>query len=316
VDAKLLAVFDALFIERNATRAGRRLGVTQSTISHSLSRLRDLLNDDLFIRTARGMQPTPLALEIGPRVHRGLVELQNALTASRFTPESSTHQFTVVCTPYVDQVLMPHVIARLQRDAPRARIQTYAPSRIFAEELADGRIDLAIGIKRRVPNWIESRLLLTDHWMLAVRTKLARRVKSADDLRSFPHVALTLGRDPLRGIEGFPSDVHASLHPTLTDSLIKESEYSSFDLPELLRDPSAKIRVADPSGALSLAERCDVVAIVPKRLALTSPASRRLRLFDLKKPVKMELLGYWLKGNHDAASAWLRALIAEVASSL
>ena len=55
----LLMVFGALMTERSVTRAAARLHLTQPALSHALSRLREALGDELFVRVARGVVPTP-----------------------------------------------------------------------------------------------------------------------------------------------------------------------------------------------------------------------------------------------------------------
>jgi DNA-binding transcriptional LysR family regulator len=79
LDLNLLRVFDVLLEERSVTRAGARLGLTPSAVSHALSRLRYHLGDELFRRDAQGMKPTRRALEIGPSLHAALGQLQSAL---------------------------------------------------------------------------------------------------------------------------------------------------------------------------------------------------------------------------------------------
>ena len=79
LDLNLLRVFDALVEEKSATRAGERLGLSQSAISHALSRLRYVLNDELFVRGPDGMQATERAAEIAPRLRQGLLQLELAL---------------------------------------------------------------------------------------------------------------------------------------------------------------------------------------------------------------------------------------------
>src|SRR6266700_1463259 len=95
IDLNLLRVFDALIEERSVTRAGERLGVTQSAISHALNRLRFMRNDDLFVRVAAGMRPTPRASEIAPRLREGLLQLQLALGPAEFVPERTDRRFTI-----------------------------------------------------------------------------------------------------------------------------------------------------------------------------------------------------------------------------
>jgi len=88
LDLNLLRVFEALVEERSVTRAGARLGLTQSAISHALNRLRYVLKDELFVRGPDGMQPTERAAEIAPRLRQGLLQLQLALAPTEFIPET------------------------------------------------------------------------------------------------------------------------------------------------------------------------------------------------------------------------------------
>src|SRR5713101_7437882 len=100
LDLNLLRVFDALIEERSVTRAGERLGLSQSAISHALNRLRYVLHDELFVRVSDGMRPTPRASEIAPRLREGLLQLQLALDPADFLPERTDRRFTVACTEY------------------------------------------------------------------------------------------------------------------------------------------------------------------------------------------------------------------------
>src|SRR3954449_12228948 len=120
LDLNLLRVFEALMEERSATRAGSRLGLTQSAISHALNRLRYVLKDELFVRGPDGMQPTERAAEIAPRLRQGLLQLQLALAPAGFAPEPSARRFTITCTEYGGAALMPALIARLREEAPHA----------------------------------------------------------------------------------------------------------------------------------------------------------------------------------------------------
>src|SRR5437764_772619 len=144
LDLNLLRVFEALMQERSATRAGERLGLTQSAISHALNRLRYVLEDELFVRGPDGMQPTERAAEIAPRLRQGLLQLQLALTPSDFAPESSDRRFTITCTEYAGAVLMPSLIARLRETAPNASLNVLPSNLGVAETLRYGRADLAI----------------------------------------------------------------------------------------------------------------------------------------------------------------------------
>src|SRR5579883_3321284 len=93
IDLNLLRVFDALLEEQSVTRAGARLGLSQSAISHALNRLRYVLRDELFVRGPDGMRPTERAAEMAPRLHHALLQLQLALTPGDFVPAETTRRF-------------------------------------------------------------------------------------------------------------------------------------------------------------------------------------------------------------------------------
>ena len=61
VDLNLLPVFEAAYEERSLSRAAQKLAMTQPAVSHAMTRLRHLFNDELFIRQSRGVTPTPIA---------------------------------------------------------------------------------------------------------------------------------------------------------------------------------------------------------------------------------------------------------------
>src|SRR6202000_2999408 len=96
LDLNLLRVFDVMLEERSVTRAGSRLGMSQSAVSHALNRLRHTLGDELFVRTSEGMRPTARAIEIGPSVRSALANLQSALTPPDFEPATARRRFNVV----------------------------------------------------------------------------------------------------------------------------------------------------------------------------------------------------------------------------
>src|ERR1700761_9695979 len=111
LDLNLLRVFDALFEERNVTRAAHRLGLTQSAVSHALNRLRFTLGDELFVRGPAGMRATPRAAEIGPRIREGLLQLGAALSPEVFEPAETERVFSIAAGAYTCAILLPKVIA-------------------------------------------------------------------------------------------------------------------------------------------------------------------------------------------------------------
>src|SRR6267154_4490819 len=106
IDLNLLVVFDAVMQERNVTRAGDRLGLSQPAISHALTRLRHMLKDDLFIRSPKGMVPTPRAEQLALPVRSAIDGLQHSLEPTQFTPSKTKRNFRVAVDNYSAVVLV------------------------------------------------------------------------------------------------------------------------------------------------------------------------------------------------------------------
>lgn len=118
-DLNLVAVFDALLGERSVTRTAEQLGVTQSAMSHSLSRLRTWFADPLFVRVGSAMQPTPRALELAPVALQIMASVRSGLLSQAgFDPASSTRRFTLCMTDMGESVFLPPLIAQLRAQAP------------------------------------------------------------------------------------------------------------------------------------------------------------------------------------------------------
>lgn len=129
LDLNLLLVFDALYRRRSVAAAAEELAISPSAFSHALTRLRGALADELFVRRGSGMQPTPHADQLGPAVAEALQLLADKLgDAETFSPKTSTQTYRFVATDFTTFALLPAVIARVERAAPRVRFQVL-PSR-------------------------------------------------------------------------------------------------------------------------------------------------------------------------------------------
>jgi DNA-binding transcriptional LysR family regulator len=147
VDLKLLVVFDAVMTERNVSRAGARIGMSQSATSNALNRLRDLLADQLFIRNRSGMQPTPFALRLATPIGQALQLFQNALEPSLFDPTNSTWTYRLAISDHASIVMLPQLAERLARVAPGVRLVLRPKVNAeVAEQLDANEIDFAIGV--------------------------------------------------------------------------------------------------------------------------------------------------------------------------
>jgi len=144
-DLSLFVVLDALFEARTVTAAAKRLGVTQSAVSHALARLREHFGDQLFVRTRSGMTPTERARELREPIRRGLQTLRDAAgRGARFEPKKSVRTFTIATTDQLGFTLLPLLYARIAKAAPGVDLRVVAVVRDVERTLESGDADLVI----------------------------------------------------------------------------------------------------------------------------------------------------------------------------
>lgn len=124
IDLNLLLVFDAVMAERNATKAGQKIGMSQPAVSNALNRLRHRLKDDLFVRGQDGMRPTARAIELATPIRTALMEIEEALNPKVFDPATTERAFTIAANDYVGMTLMPYVATYISNEAPGVDIHT------------------------------------------------------------------------------------------------------------------------------------------------------------------------------------------------
>ena len=113
VDLNLFIVFDAIYTEANLTRAGQIVGITQPAVSNALARLRETFNDPLFVRTAQGMVPTPMAQNIIGPVRNALSLLRVSVQESRiFNPSQAVKTYRISMTDLTEAVILPPLFQR------------------------------------------------------------------------------------------------------------------------------------------------------------------------------------------------------------
>ena len=196
LDLNLLVIFEALLIDRHVTRAAERVHLSQSAMSHALNRLREQLNDPILVRTNQGMQPTPRATAMLPAVRQALKLVERTITPpENFVPAETQRCFVIACTDYFETVVMPDLIAHLQRVAPRVSIETeLISSRVFEHRLEDHSVDLVVGLDEAesVPSH-----LIKEHWIAEEQVCLAgvnnphvEGELSVEQYAALPHVLL------------------------------------------------------------------------------------------------------------------------------
>ena len=309
LDLNLLRVFDVLLEERSVTRAGARLGLTPSAVSHALSRLRYHMGDELFRREAQSMQPTRRALEIGPSLHAALAQLQSALTPADFEPAVSDYRFSVVAGAYACAVLMPAVVAGLQAKAPGVLLQIAENTPELVEQLDSRQVDFVVaGFQIAPERFARERLMIEAlTWVVRAGHPLTAAPATLEGLVGVPHVVVSGRREAM----GRPAAI--SLRSSWEDLGAFENELAKRNL-------ARRVGVVAPDtfSAMTIVARSEMAALIPRRLALLSAESGRLALIDPPyetPPVDVTLL-YRKDRLAEPPIAWMRELISEAAAGL
>jgi DNA-binding transcriptional LysR family regulator len=312
LDLNLLRVFDALLQEESVSRAGVRLGLSQSAVSHALGRLRQALDDELFRRGPAGMQPTARALEIGPAVHAALAQIQAALAPQTFDPAAAERRFTLIATPYANAVLVPELIARLRERAPRASLRVTPFGWDAIDNLEIGRADVALGAFEGATDPFDYRPLFTETmvWVFRSGHPLGRpgATLTVETLAELEHVAIDYPRP-----EVAPEDRRLRRRTTLGDSDLFEQELMRRGL---VRRVGAV--VPDSYTALAVVARSDMAALAPRRLAERAVQKGSLQLLEPpyeSPPVEIGVLQMRDRAS-DPAQVWFTQLLEESCAAI
>lgn len=292
VDLNLLPVLDALLRQHSVTLAARELNMSQSALSTALARLRDLLEDALFVRTGRGLLPTPRATALAPHVAAILKQVQEQVLSSQaFDPKVSQREFTICHSDVGSYVLWPRIVQAVSERAPGVRmlLRILAHTEIAAA-LESGAIDAAIGAFPTLPESLFQRKLFDRQYvaLVAAGHPLAGLKLTVQTFVRTPQLVVRQSS----GIQEAIDQTLARLH--LQRSLTLEMP-SYLMLPPLLR-LGRHLTVLPGQLADAFAQEG---AFTSLKLPLELPSST-IRL-------------YWYRRLHeDAGNVWLRGVIAEL----
>lgn len=289
LDLNLLPVLAVLLEERSVTRAGRRLGRTPSAVSHALSRLRELLDDPILVRTGSGLRPTPLAEQLRAPLEALLGSVEGVVRAEPFDPARSRRQLALVATDYLQLVWLPPLMARLAA-APGLDLRVLAPPDDLLEALGAGQVDMALVVSFREAPALHVRTLGEDRFVCLLREG---------------HPALERGLD----LQTYASLGHVLVAPSgrpggFVDRALEREGLRrrvAVQLPHFLAAPA-------------LIARTELVLTVPERLAraLQSPGLVLAPAPLALEPIPLRLI--WHERTHaDPACRWLRERVAELA---
>lgn len=296
VDFSLLLIFDELVRHQRTTVVADRLGLSQSAVSHALTRLRDLFNDPLFSRRPDGLTPTRRALELAPKV-RTLMRLTHDVVgcAAEFDPTASDRQFRLAANDLVSTLIGPLLLEKLAVEAPATRlISRFAVGEAAFEALRRDAIDLAIGRFYEISDEFETETLLQESFSVVARQRHPRLPETLD-------LATYLDVDHL--LVSFSGKLTGVVDETLARQGMKRRVRASV--------PMFLTAFASVAGS-------DLVATVPTRLARRFAPTFGLRV--LPPPLPIESFPVSLVRNAsirpDPGLSWLVGRVRQVTDAL
>jgi len=150
IDLNLLVAFQVLIQEKNVTRAAERLFVTQPAMSKTLNRLRNLIDDELFVRSSHGLTPTPKTLELEKPVNHILSQLTELMvTNQEFDPANTAATISLATLGTSASVGMPNFINKLRQNAPKLMLISQNIDDKWEDRLRSGNLDFAIVAKNQ-----------------------------------------------------------------------------------------------------------------------------------------------------------------------
>ena len=293
LDLNLLHVFNAIYQTRSVSVAASNLHLTQPAVSKQLNRLREFLEDPLFVRTNDGMSPTPRATALAGPIRQALSEVGNAIERQiGFDPAVSDRTFRIFMSDLGQMVLLPKLLEHISREAPAVNIHTVQvpPARMRGVALDSGDVDLAVGHFEEFEGSIHRQVLFEEHHVGIVRADhpTVRGSLSFEQFLRTPQL-----------VYGPSGGGHSS-----QDGLIDKAFYAAGV------ERRVAVRVAHTMGITSIVSNTDLLVVVPHRLALACDALCEVAVLEL--PIEIPpfpIAQYWHDRFHtDPSNRWLRGL--------
>lgn len=227
IDLNLLPVFEGIYEERSISRAAARLAMTQSAVSHALSRLRLVFRDELFIRQSRGVEPTAAADALYVKLRGALATVRDSIAESRtFQPATSVRKFFVSVSHPLGPLIALRLRERLGRVAPGVDVVFSTRSRPIELEraLREGSIDAAVDWLVPGQEPFRSATLFEDALVPVARDGHPglRTTRTVGDLARHPFVTLRSRVDGEHPVAGLREWQQLKLHIALEVSEILE----------------------------------------------------------------------------------------------
>jgi DNA-binding transcriptional LysR family regulator len=282
LDLNLFLVFDTIYTERNLTQAAKSLAITQPAVSNALSRLRRMFNDELFVRTSKGMLPTPIADGIAQNISAALGMLNaSVLEREEFSPASAQRTYHFSMTDLAEALILPRLFPYFEQQAPHLALQSYYTKRHeLIRHLSRGELDFAIDVPLIEDTQVSHQSLIRDDYVCAMRPDhpLASEPLTLDSYLAMRHIHVSSRRKGLGQVD--------------------------MSLLKVQGERRIQLRVQHYRVAAEVVSGTDLVLTVPRFLASQYSLSLRPLPFEVP-PLDLHL--YWHRqSDSDPSHRWLR----------
>ena len=300
--------------ERSVWRASQKICLSPTAVSHALARLRELLDDELFIRTSAGMQPTARSLAMAPLVRQAWISLEAAIDRPKFEPRKSTMRFTIAMSDFVTNVMVPDLLDLLKKEAPLANLVIRSDHSFdLAEQMDLGRVDAAISTFSNVPDRFGSGPLFEYDDVLIASSSCRLRTLSLKTFSALSVVVVSCRGDGDGKLDGVVSERGLTRRSEVFDRVAFEQIFSDSQ-----RTPRIAVALPHFVALPTLLEDTDLTAIVPRPLAKSLVRRHPLAMYELPYRTALQDVSLvWPERNvGNAPQEWLRALLARAAEPL
>jgi DNA-binding transcriptional LysR family regulator len=293
-DLNLLVVFSTVAEERNITRAASRLLLSQPAVSRALIRLRDMFHDDLLIRTRHGYEPTPKGQRLLQELETMLPRLDRFMGGGEFDPAREDMTFRIAATDHASHVLVPLFAKAVLSNPTKVSFDFVLTHAGLYEDLEKGRLDLAFNADDgTAPAHFSKEIIFeTDFVCVVSRRSSFKRAITLKQYLAAEHVAIHV-------IGGIQTPVQKHL------AAIGEKRRCPFV-------------VAHHTVAMRVASVTNMIATVPRTMAVLESLNKEIRLLDAPAVLgKLKIVMTWHpRMQTDSAHVWLRSTTRELAKHL
>lgn len=293
LDLNLLRVLCAVYRLGSVTEAGRQLALSQSATSNALARLRTFFDDDLFVRSPRGLNPTRKAARIVPALMAQLHSLESTVMSPEgFVAASSTIHWRLSLSDLGEMMFLPLLAQAFRDNSPHSQLSNVSVAALQVSAALDAHdIDLAIGILSPGHNSIASERLFQERFVAITASDWqpqSGRAGASLSARQLTNVSLAVASPAAT----FHGSVDLMLNKLkLNDRIVLRARHYAA-LPELVT-------------------RSDLIAIVPLMYANSLAPRYAVRIWELPDHgPRYDVSMLWHQSaTHDLAHTWLRSVV-------